>query len=497
MSRLHVLWFSNDLRVHDHAALTAACRAAEREGGEVLPLYVFDPKDWQGEAASARQFDFLLESLRDLDKALRHRGSALQVALGAPETVLLDLHRRLGLTALHLHEMPGLHHQTQAIETLCRRAGIPLRMHGQNGVTSALTAASDWRQAWRATMTAPRLTAPAHIPSPPLTPADWPDAKRLSLAPSWLLPAQKGGRGPAIELLRSELDRAQAPSIGTPSLMDRLSAYLSLGTVSVREVWQALQKAYAAEVAGQNKANPYLRDQLGALEHWCQSAQHMANKPVASANPPTANASPDISAKLRAWKNGRCGVPIVDAGMRAILVHGSAAASLQPVLLDYAEQILGLNRTDALAHLTSLCTAADPRLGAVTADAISSRSPRARLQQMIRASKALDPDGVYIRYWVPELADLPTEYLHAPSDAPVHALIESDIVIGQTYPNPGAEDAASAIPALLSAPRPAAPTRQTSAKPAKRPPMAPRPRSKRATKPHQPDPKTGQLSLIF
>lgn len=481
MSRLHILWVSRDLRVHDNAALVAACRAAERDGGQVLPLYVFDPKDWQSAAVSARQFDFLIESLRDLDQALRQRGSALQVEIGDAETVLLDLHRRKGLAALHLHETPGETDKTRAIETLCRRAGIPFRVHGQNGITSTLNASTDWRSAWRATMTAPRVTAPARIDSPPLVPANWPDAKQLSLPPSWLMQAQKGGRAAAIDLVRTHLPERRASSDNSPALIDQLSAHLSLGTLSAREVWQRLQKAYAGKVASREKTSLYLRDQLKALEDWCHAAQQAATRPVSGGGKTANSVKQETVAKLRAWKNGRCGVPIIDAGMRAVLIHGSAGAWLQPVLIDYAQQILGLSKSAALDHLSSLCTAADPRLGTGMPNQTSDKSSRARLQQIYRASKALDPDGIYIRHWVPELADLPTEFLHAPSEAPVHALIEADIVIGQTYPNPGAEDGASAVPAILSAPRP------------KRPKKLPR----RPTKPNLPDPKTGQFSLAF
>ncbi|MEO0549987.1 MAG: deoxyribodipyrimidine photo-lyase [Pseudomonadota bacterium] len=480
MSRLHVLLFTHDLRVHDNAALSAACRAAERDGGQVLPLYLFDPALWQTEQASARQFDFLLECLRDLNAALEARGSALQVEIGNPEDVLRDLHRRKGLASLHLHEAsPFAHSPHQEIETLCRRAGIPLRVHGQNGITSALELTKDWKQSWRQTMAASRLAPPDKITSPALTPAHWPDAKALSLAPTWLMPAQKGGRAAAIKRLKSEFTTQSDPS--GASLVDDLSAHLTYGTVSAREVWQGLQAAYARAAADHNDtAALQYGQQIEALEAWCEASQRRASSPSSGIAPIQDDTALNM-ARLRAWKNGRCGLPIIDAGMRAILAHGVVDPAYQPVLLDFAVHTLGLTRPSARAHLVSLCTAPDPRLYVELPNRIPQRAARARLQHVVRQSKALDPDGLFIRRYVPELADLPTEHLHAPWDAPVHALIEADIVIGQTYPNPGAEDPNTALPAVLSTPRPA-----TS-----------RPSPLRPVRRTHADPKTGQFSLPF
>ncbi|HRJ02368.1 MAG TPA: deoxyribodipyrimidine photo-lyase, partial [Hyphomonas sp.] len=92
MSGVHVVWFRRDLRVHDHAALAAAAAS----GAPVIALYIFDPGDWAQPERSRRHFDFLLESLQDLDAALATRGAKLMLRTGAATEVFSALHRDLG-----------------------------------------------------------------------------------------------------------------------------------------------------------------------------------------------------------------------------------------------------------------------------------------------------------------------------------------------------------------------------------------------------------------
>ena len=89
MTELNIIWFRRDLRVHDHAALASACAA----GGQIVPLFIFEPNYWQRADTSERQFEFAVESLADLDRALRQRGSQLCLRSGVVTEVLSRLHR--------------------------------------------------------------------------------------------------------------------------------------------------------------------------------------------------------------------------------------------------------------------------------------------------------------------------------------------------------------------------------------------------------------------
>ena len=104
MKNVHLVWFRRDLRVHDHAALAAAVAS----GAPVLPLYIFERDSWALPEHSRRQFDFLMDSLTELDEALTERGARLIVRKGDALDVLADLHRRHGIEAIHMYEETGL-----------------------------------------------------------------------------------------------------------------------------------------------------------------------------------------------------------------------------------------------------------------------------------------------------------------------------------------------------------------------------------------------------
>ena len=136
MTEFTIVWFRRDLRVHDHAALASACAA----GGQIVPLYVFEPEHWHRPEASGRQFDFLIESLADLDHALRQRGSQLCLRSGSPTEVLSHLHAQQGIASLHFHSLNNGQNdsaQDRDVRNWALKVGIPLREHaGSQGSTS-------------------------------------------------------------------------------------------------------------------------------------------------------------------------------------------------------------------------------------------------------------------------------------------------------------------------------------------------------------------------
>ena len=229
MSGVHILWFRQDLRVHDHAALKAACLAATRDGGVVVPLFVFGA----GEAPAP----FLVESLKELDAALEQRGGALHYRQGDPVTVLSELHRQHNLLSLYTHETATAQPSDAEVEAWCMRAGVAWRTFPQFGPAHVSDETSS-AAAWDAFMAAPRHEAPGDLP-----------AGQIGIGqPPSLPPASQtaaGGRKAAIETLRavlgpvSDLSRIGAAATSEVSYIEQLSSYLALGLISVRETWQA------------------------------------------------------------------------------------------------------------------------------------------------------------------------------------------------------------------------------------------------------------------
>lgn len=235
MSGVHILWFRNDLRVHDHAPLRAVCLAAARDGGRVVPLFISD--------ADAPHSSFLTRSVNDLDAALEQRGASLHFRSGDPVAVLADLHRAENLLSVYRHEAVLPEPCDAQVEAWCMRAGVALRTFSQFGPEQAPHPGGSQAAAWDAFMAAPRHEAPAELPAAQVGIGHRPIAQTPSEDSTSHL---KGGRKAAIELLKrllgpvSDLSQvAASETLAQASYFDQLAPYLNLGVISIKETWQA------------------------------------------------------------------------------------------------------------------------------------------------------------------------------------------------------------------------------------------------------------------
>ena len=242
MSGLHIIWFRQDLRVHDNAALRAASQLAARDGGEVMALYIVPAAiDISGSVANP-ETSFLFESVRDLQAALAQRGAVLHLRQGEAISVLSDVLRAHQVMSLHAHDTWVDDEDLSGLEAWALRAGIPFRQHRQFTPQRGAPGDSDpWQTAWERFMARPRHEAPDAIATANIGIGQWPHAPARPLENSDNPPAQRGGRKQAIQRLRTCLG-AGATSAVTLSSVDAIEAlkpYLQIGAVSPREVWQA------------------------------------------------------------------------------------------------------------------------------------------------------------------------------------------------------------------------------------------------------------------
>ena len=235
MIGLHIIWFRNDLRVHDHAALRAACHCAERDGGQVLALYMVEPVAPGDQVQMSRGPS---EALRELQVALDRRGAQLHLRCGAPLEILSEFHRRHRILSLHCHETPDARTLDHQLEAWAMRAGIALRVYQQYGPLPVANGFFEADSDWEHFMSEPRREASDIAHAADLGVGRWPEALRDE--------DEIGGRKRAIDLLRSFLGSPSQPDLqtGAPFGSGRdayraLRPFLELGVLSVRETWQA------------------------------------------------------------------------------------------------------------------------------------------------------------------------------------------------------------------------------------------------------------------
>jgi len=435
---LRIVWFKRDLRVVDHAPLAHAAAS----GGPVLPLWIAEPALLREPDASARHLGFTRECLASLDAALAGRGSRLWTACGEATEVLAALHRRYGDFELLSHEETGnaaSWARDRAVGRWLRARGLGWREWPAHGVVRRLPHRDRWSAIWMERMQADVLPAPGVLRPPP-APGGHPGDPLLALAPGLaavpdpvaFYPGdpdpplrQRGGRERAIVCLERFLGdplaryrTGMASPLSAPDDCSRLSPHLALGTVSVREL---VQQTWAAR---RGETDPARRAGLKSFEsrlHWhCHFVQKLESEPAIEHRNPHPGfdglrnegaLDDDERRRLQAWRDGRTGWPIVDACMRMLDATGwlnfrmramLASVSAYPLWLHWREPGLVLARRfvdyEPGIHWPQL----HMQSGVTGINATRVYSPA-------RQQHDQDPDGRFVRQWIPELgtADYP------------------------------------------------------------------------------------------
>jgi len=453
-----LVWFRRDLRCTDHPALAAAAAS----GAPVIPLVVYDPQA-AGLGGASRWW--LAGSLAALATALQALGSPLVLRQGAVAEVLPGLIAATGARAVYWNTVPepAGAAEDQALAALVRAAGAEPRRFASGLLfePDAIRSATGqpyrvFTPFWRACLAAPAparpLAAPLRLIAPALAPASEPLESwgLLPTAPDWaggLRDSWSPGEAGAQQRLAAFLDQGLA---GYPDQRDRpdrpatslLSPHLHWGELSPRQLWQAVRTAASASGSGgvERAAEAYLR-QLGWRE-FCHGL--LAQAPDLAVRPLERrfDAFPwrHDPAALTAWQRGRTGWPLVDAGMRQLWHTGwmhnrvrmlAASVLVKHLLLPWQAGLAWFNDTLVDADLANNA-AGWQWVAGCGADA----APYVRIFNPILQAQRFDPEGRYIRRWVPELARLGAPWCHRPWQAPPLVLAEAGVRLGVTYPLP-------------------------------------------------------------
>jgi deoxyribodipyrimidine photo-lyase len=449
-----IVWFRNDLRLADHPALTAAAAT-----GPILPLYILDdvtPGRWRMGGASRW---WLHGSLAALSDALKERGGTLILRQGEAPKVLAALLDETRAKAVHttLGYEPWEPTLEAAVASLCKGRGVAfqtfsgrLLFEPEAIVTGEGRPYRVFTPFWKACLAAPPPRAPLPIPKS----MQFAGAKSHTLASLGLLPTRPDwagglretwhpGEAAAKARLHGFIDDDLAGYADNRSRLDRdatsrLSPHLHFGEVSPNEVWHAVMTA-AARADGKidRGADAYLRE-IG----WREFSYHLlAANPGLPSEPlrPAFADFPWVKDKngLAAWRKGMTGYPIVDAAMRELWHTGFMPNRARMIVASFlVKHLLIPWQTGADWFLDTLVDADLANNSASwqwVAGCGADAAPYFRIFNPMLQGAKFDPDGDYVRRWVPELAKLEGVDIHAPWQAPQLAL-KSAGVLGGTYP---------------------------------------------------------------
>ncbi|MDP0489690.1 MAG: deoxyribodipyrimidine photo-lyase [Verrucomicrobiota bacterium JB023] len=435
--RVAIHWFRRDLRVSDNTALHQAWQRAEK----VVPVYILS--DWEHSHAwtGPGREHFLCECLRSLAGNLSTLEGRLILRQGAAVDELAKLARETKATAIFYNRDPdpfGKAIESQ-LETVAEELGLELcpcddvSMHRFDETTkddgTAYRVYTPYSKRWlnlekRAPVPKPeRLNTPESIPSLPLpTLETW----QLSLpGHADFLP---GGEKAARERLTAAVDErltlyAELRDAPAAEATSRLSQDLRWGTISIRTVYERARHAQGAASSGTVKDSfqKYIKE-LAWRDFYLHLLEAFPEVLETEFNPDYRNLPWDEPGdSFEAWKAGRTGFPIVDAGMRELLTTGFIHNRVRMIVAMFLTKDLHLDwrlgEQHFAQHLLDGEIASNNGGWQWSAGTGADAAPYFRIQNPWTQSARHDPKGDYIKRWVPELASVPASKLHAPPEA--------------------------------------------------------------------------------
>jgi len=450
-----ILWFRQDLRLADNPAL---CHAIGT-GRSIVPVYILD-QDPGADPMGAASLWWLDKSLRELDAALKDRGSRLILRRGDSEAELRRLVDETGAGAVFLNRRfePGAFARDADIAHGLKAEGVDCK--GWNGTLLARPGSvlngsgqpykvfTPFLKALLATAVAPPpVEAPSALAKAPLPESDDIEAWGLHpTRPDWSAgfdwtPGEAGAEAALSAFLSRGLKSySVGRDIPAEPATSRLSPHLHFGEINP---WRAVEAARTAADAG--RVPTAEAEKFVAEIGWREFSAHLMHAfPQISdtAFRPEYDAMPwrDDPAGLEAWRRGRTGYPVVDAGMRELWTTGYmhnrvrmivASFLIKHLLIDWREGERWFRDTLVDADLAS-----NVQNWQWVAGSGADASPYFRIFNPITQGRKFDADGRYARRWVPELRGVPDRWLHSPWTAPPEVLREARVRLGADYPRP-------------------------------------------------------------
>lgn len=447
---MHVVWFKKDLRLFDHQPLA---RAASE--GPVLLLYIIEPSLWAQPDQSSRHYQHMLQCLADLQKQLSLYQAQLVIKVSEVVPLLEKIHKKNPITTLYSHQETGnlwSSLRDKKVRSWAKCHGVKWEEFRQNGVIRGLADRASWQQHWYAWARSPLIPEPKSIQAMVLPSDRIPTTGDLGLAHDGIGQAIIGGRSEALARLQSFLQgrgkhytKAMSSPITAFEACSRLSADFAFGSLSLKEVFQhaesALKNLNSYPMTDQLLWRSALQSLMRRLRWHCHFIQKLEDEPsieYQALHPAFRSLwlPQDENAAYRtAWEQGQTGFPYIDACMRCLKQTGWINFRARAMLISFASHHLWLPWQKSAQYLAQLFVDYEPGIHypQIQMQAGCTGMNTIRIYNPIKQGLDHDPEALFIKKWVPELASLSCELAHQPwlacqhiSDYPLPIVREKD-----------------------------------------------------------------------
>lgn len=464
-----VVWFRRDLRLLNNPAL---CHAAQYYR-TVIPVYIHSPSELHISSEGSASRWWLHHSLAALDRTLQSRGSRLILRSGTVSEQLTRLMAETSASAVFWNRRyePDTIERDSNVKASLKRQGITAEsfngslLHEPWDITSQSGKPYQvFTPFWKACLARQPVPSASsdleHWESPP----QWPVSESLA---EWnLLPAipwdtgfgrvwnpgESGAHARLQEFMTSGLSGyAQGRDVPASPGTSRLSPHLHFGEISPRQIWAAVQSHRSKH---STDIETFLRE-IG----WREFAHHILYHFPKTPESPLRESfqkfpwvqNPQF---LRAWQRGKTGYPIVDAGMRELWTTGWMHNRVRMIVGSFLTKHLRISWQEGARWFWDTLVDADLAnntlgwqwIGGCGADA----APYFRVFNPMTQGEKFDPNGEYVRRWVPELAPLPNSVIHQPWTATASQLSSAGLRLGHDYPHPIVDHSQAREQALLA-----------------------------------------------
>ncbi|MDD1794383.1 DNA photolyase family protein [Enterovibrio sp. ZSDZ42] len=443
---ISVVWLKRDLRLTDHEPLLRAAQS----GLPVLLMYSFEPMLIDDPHYDERHWRFVGQSLQDMQARLP-QGAMLVSHRDAVDT-LSTIHQTFGIAHLFSHQEVGLNNTFErdiSVKSWCEQHSVVWNETPFGAVIRGLTNRQTWDKHWQKVMRAPQANCDIQC-------VHWasvePEVLPAQIA-NYVKPGehagcfQHGGEQAAWQMLNGFFEgrgKDYAYSLSSPTLSQthcsRVSAYLAWGNLSLRQVYQIVLGNWNKK--GWRRSLVALSSRLHWHCHFIQKFESEASMEFEPVNrgylelPRVTGA--EAPRRLTAWKEGKTGFPMVDASMRCLHATGYLNFRMRAMLVSFLCHHLALDWRLGVKHLASVFLDFEPGIhySQFQMQAGVTGINTIRIYNPVKQGEEKDPDGIFVKTWLPELAEIPAPLVHSPWQlSPMEQMMYA-VNIGSDYPEP-------------------------------------------------------------